>query len=303
MGRIRRLLCISAPYALSTASLLCLVFTGIGCTGTSPPESKLYFMKANVTGFGGVIENTLASFITRRSLLESSINSVTDLSPNVESAVDVIGELSQDVHNATASSVTSSVEGLMDDMSNTLTSTIRSFPDFYTIGLWSYCEGRRDSSGQSSTNCTTPRASFWFNFTEVLGLQNSWVEEVFPDKFNTAMHVYKSASAGISVFYIAAVASSVLTLLCGVAATLSRWGSSLISICAVASALCNVVWSGLATGVYATLVGILRLVFDPHGNGATMGTSMLAASWLATLFSLLACPFWVLSSCCCSRRS
>ncbi|KAL2835888.1 actin cortical patch SUR7/pH-response regulator pali [Aspergillus pseudodeflectus] len=281
MGRVKRVLCVSAPYALSTTSLLCLVFTG----------------------FSRVIENTLASFITRQSLLESSINSVTDLSPKAESAVDVIREVTQDVHNATADGVTSSVEGLVGDMSNTLTSTMRSFPDFYTIGLWSYCKGRRDSLGQSSTNCTTPRASFWFNFTEVLGLQDSWVEEIFPDKFNTAMHVYKSALVGISIFYIAVATSSVLTLLSGVAATLSQWGSSLTTLFAVASALCNVVWSGLATGVYATLVGILRLVFDPHGNGASMGTSMLAASWLATLFSLLACPFWVLSSCCCSGRS
>jgi hypothetical protein len=77
-----------------------------------------------VTGFGGVIKNTLASFITRRSLLDSSINSVTDLSPNVESAVDVIGEVSEGVHNATDSGVTSSVEDLIDDMSNTLTSTM-----------------------------------------------------------------------------------------------------------------------------------------------------------------------------------
>ncbi|KAL2835849.1 hypothetical protein BJX68DRAFT_260083 [Aspergillus pseudodeflectus] len=200
MGRVKRVLCVSAPYALLTTSLLCLVFTVDG--------------------------------------------------------------------------VTSSVEGLVGDMSNTLISTMRSFPDFYTIGLW-----------------------------KVLGLQDSWVEEIFPDKFNTAMHVYKSALAGISIFYITAAASSVLMLLSGVAATLSRWGSSLTTLFTVASALCNVVWSGLATGVYATLVGILRLVFDPHGNGASMGTSMLAASWLATLFSLLACPFWVLSSCCCSGRS
>jgi hypothetical protein len=160
-----------------------------------------------------VIENTLASFITRRSLLESSINSVTDLSPTVESAVDVIGEVPQDVHNVTVSDVTGSVEGLIDDISNTLTSTVQSFPDFYTIGLWSYCEGRRDPSRQSSTNCTTPRASFWFNFTEVLGLQSSWVKEAFLDKFNTAMHIYKSASAGISVFYIAAVASQRLDII------------------------------------------------------------------------------------------
>lgn len=45
MGRIRRILCVSVPYACSTASLICLAFVGIGCTSTSKPQNELFFMK------------------------------------------------------------------------------------------------------------------------------------------------------------------------------------------------------------------------------------------------------------------
>jgi hypothetical protein len=53
MGRFRRILCISVPYACSTASLICLAFVGIGCTSTSKPQNELFFMKV----FSSNLEN------------------------------------------------------------------------------------------------------------------------------------------------------------------------------------------------------------------------------------------------------
>lgn len=47
MGKTRKSLCVVLPYVFSVASLICLIFVGIGCTHTSSPQSELYFMKVS----------------------------------------------------------------------------------------------------------------------------------------------------------------------------------------------------------------------------------------------------------------
>lgn len=37
--------------------------------------------------------------------------------------------------------------------------------DFYTVGLWSYCEGY---NGQGFSDCSTPQTLFWFNPVEII---------------------------------------------------------------------------------------------------------------------------------------
>jgi hypothetical protein len=40
--------------------------------------------------------------------------------------------------------------------------------DFYTVGLWGYCEGY---NGEGVTNCSKPQTLYWFNPVEILQQQ------------------------------------------------------------------------------------------------------------------------------------
>ena len=40
--------------------------------------------------------------------------------------------------------------------------------DFYTVGLWGYCEGY---NGQGVTNCSSPQTLYWFNPVEIIQSQ------------------------------------------------------------------------------------------------------------------------------------
>lgn len=40
--------------------------------------------------------------------------------------------------------------------------------DFYTVGLWGYCEGY---NGQGVTNCSSPKTLYWFNPVEIIQSQ------------------------------------------------------------------------------------------------------------------------------------
>lgn len=37
--------------------------------------------------------------------------------------------------------------------------------DFYTVGLWGYCEGY---NGQGTTDCSSPQTLYWFNPVEII---------------------------------------------------------------------------------------------------------------------------------------
>ena len=40
--------------------------------------------------------------------------------------------------------------------------------DFYTVGMWNYCEGY---NGQGTTSCTDPQTLYWFNPVEIIRSQ------------------------------------------------------------------------------------------------------------------------------------
>lgn len=50
MGKVGRIACIFTPYVLTVASLICLVFVGIGCTDSkSSTKNNLYFFRVGAT--------------------------------------------------------------------------------------------------------------------------------------------------------------------------------------------------------------------------------------------------------------
>ncbi|KAL4756093.1 SUR7/PalI family protein [Aspergillus foveolatus] len=286
MGKVRRTLCISLPYALSAASLVCL---------------------ANMTDFGSVIDKTLGELISRRSFMDNSLSVVSDSVSGLESQANQVNNAVQDITDDAGSTITETVgnaitgaEDLAQSASEKIAQVLSNVPDFYTIGLWNYCEGFANGTGPAFVNCTEPSSAFWFNVTDVLGLEVSWAEELFPSQYKSVLKIYKSLSKGTVAFFIMAVIANVLTIVLGLAGMLSRWGSLFTSVFAVASVVFNIVRLILATAAYFLLTGIFKLSLN--GIVLTLGQPMLVVSCLATGFSISASLLWFLSSCCCSGR-
>jgi hypothetical protein len=183
-----------------------------------------------MTDFGSVVEGTLGALITRRSVIDNSLSIASDSISEVTSKVD--GATGSTIAE-TVGNVIENAESLEQTMSERVANAVSNVPDYYTIGLWNYCEGLTNGTFPTVTNCTGSSSTFWFNFTDIIGLESSWTEDLFPSQYKAVIKVYKSLSRGNSAFLIMAVAANVLTLTFGVTATLSRWGSSLTSIFAV----------------------------------------------------------------------
>jgi hypothetical protein len=199
--------------------------------------------QANLTDFGSIIEKDLGGLFSRRSLIDDPLGSAAESVADISTQAGKVSAVAQDVASSAGSNVPQTVGAIVDDadaltknISESIAKVVSGIPEFYTIGLWGYCKGSSNGTGSIVTNCTTPSSSFWFNFTEVMGmesLETSLVGKIFPSQYEGVMKVYRAASKGIIAFYIMAVIASVLTTVLGLTATLSRWGSTFTSFFAI----------------------------------------------------------------------
>src|ERR1700761_2578821 len=129
--------------------------------------------------------------------------------------------------------------------------------DFYTIYLRSYCSW---NGNDTYANCTDPKAYFWFNPIKIWGLNNTGVpvDDFLPKTFRDGLDAYHSASKAIFYLYVGALSAASITLLVGISAAFSRWGSFFTTFCASAMAMLIIAASATASAVYIVLKGALN---------------------------------------------
>ena len=175
--------------------------------------------------------------------------------------------------------------------------------DYYTIYLRSYCGW---NGNDKYANCTDPKSYFWFNPITIWGLNNTGtpVDDFLPKSFRDGLDTYHGASKAMFVLYVAALAATSATLLVGVSAIFSRWGSFFTTFCAKAASVLFVAATALASAIFLILrTSLNHTLKDDYGIKTTVGGKSLALSWIGTAFAVGAGFFWLLSVCCCSGRS
>lgn len=268
MGKAGRALCIFTPYMLTIASLVCIIMVGLGCTNSnSSTLNNLYFFRADLQNF------------TTSSGTKSEVSSL-------------LSDANLDVSS-------SDLDSIMNQAADQL-----NLKDFYTVGVWGYCEGNVTSNNNyDTTSCSKPKAGFYFNPFEVWGLESTGVESQLPDGIQKGLSTYKSVSKWMFVAYIIAFIATVVELVVGLFAICSRWGSCVTSLVAGVSFFFTAAASATSTALFAVLTPLFNHELDTYGIKGSMGKNMLATTWLAVAFSLGASLFWIISSCCCSGRS
>lgn len=175
--------------------------------------------------------------------------------------------------------------------------------DYYTIYLRSYCHWNGDDT---YANCTDPQSYFWFNPIKVWHLNETGVnvDDYLPKEFHDGLSAYKAASKAIFYLYVGSLSAAAVTILVGISAIFSRWGSFFTTFCATAMWILLVGASVTVTVVYTILrTALNHTLEDDYGIVSTLGTRVLATSWIGAAFALGAGFFWFFSVCCCSGRS
>lgn len=268
MGKEGRFACIFTPYLLSIASLICIILVGSGCTRTgSWTLDHLYFFRFNLEHMSASAVNTqqVQTLLNQANLPAIGVNQVQNAVSQIQHGVNV--------------------------------------KDFYSVGLWGYCDGYITNNTVYHTNwCSQPKAEFYFNPLRVWGLDNSAMKSQLPSGYNNAMKMYRDASKWMFIAYILSFVTTILELIVGFSAIFSRWGSCATTLISTAAFCFTAAASITATVLFTILKASVEGPLKPYGIRGYMGARMFATTWLAVVFALGASIFWMFSSCCCSGR-
>ena len=255
------------------ASLICLIIVGLGGTNQNNGSlNNLYFFRAN----------------TSQIQVNSSILNLPSLPANpVGTSIPNI-----DLINGSSSPAAQAL----------------GIKDFYHISLWNYCSGdfTKNSTGgveDHVTFCSPHQNEFWFNPVDVWKLNNTVADKFFSKELKAGLDTYKTVAKWMFICYIVAIVSTIVEILVGFTALLSRLGSLATTIVSTVSSLFLIAFALTSTILYSTLVGTFNTAMKEYQIHASLGKTIYIYVWLAVAFSFISGFFWLISSCCCSGRS
>jgi len=259
MGNLGRVACITLPFVLTIGALVSLIFVTLGSTSAS--------------------SSTLDSLYFARVDMSNLSTSAGDLQGIASEAIGSDQQLLKALDQAEKDA---------------------DLRDFYDIGLWGYCAGNKTSKGNFEVDyCSPKEASFWFNPVAIWKLNNTGISELLPSNLQSGLNTYEKISKWMFIAYMIAIGTTALELVIGISAICSRLGSCVTTLVSVVSTLFTVAASVTSTALFAVLTGIVNTSLKEYHVTATLGTHMLAVTWLAAAFSIASGLFWSLSSCCC----
>jgi hypothetical protein len=282
MGKAGRAVCIFTPMALTIASFVCVILINLGgISKSSSTLNGLHFFTADFT-----------NFTTDSTALGTAITLAKQ-------------------------------EGFISNK--------------YEIFLWNYCDTGNGTASQDITYCSPRQTGFWFNPYQVWSIEKAvnatknaasglsstgldsnilnslessitnnteaLYDKVIDSSAQKSIKLYEKLSKWMFAAYFAGLWALVLTLACGILAVCSRFGSFLTWICAIISTILIFGGSITATVMFSILVTTLHEKLKDYNVKVSLSTHMLAVTWLATAFILLATIFWLFSCCCCSGKS
>ncbi|OKL62439.1 hypothetical protein UA08_02673 [Talaromyces atroroseus] len=127
---------------------------------------------------------------------------------------------------------------------------------------------------------------FWFDPEVVWGLNGTGADALFSNGLKKAFNSYHTASKWMCIAYIIALLSTGVELLVGISAIFSRLGSFATSCVAGVSTFFTIAAAITSTTLFATLDITLDSATKEYQIRSTLGTRMLAVTWIAVAFRL-----------------
>ena len=172
--------------------------------------------------------------------------------------------------------------------------------DFYTAGLWGYCEGSIDSSNATNvTACSTPEAMWWMDVQKILddSINNTSVNITLPSDLTAYNGTIKTASNAMFILYIIAICVLFIAFFAGCFAFHSRGASCCAALITLVGLIASLLSSGIATGMYIAIRNIVNDNASEYGLVASTNHTMLGLTWGATAAALCAFVGWILTIC------
>lgn len=171
--------------------------------------------------------------------------------------------------------------------------------DFYTVGLWGFCEGY---NGEGVTFCSTPKTLYWFNPVEIL--QNellSGATIALPAQVDDILQLIRLVSNWMFGLFLTGACLSFIMMFIVPLSVYSRWATLPITIFTFITALVTTVATVIATVMFIIMQNAITSATQLN-IGATIGVEMFAFMWIAAGTAILAFIIQIGMCCCCASR-
>lgn len=197
-----------------------------------------------------------------------------------------------DLTNIIPTSVPNSV--LINSIAQTL-----GLHDFYTVGLWNYCEGY---NGEGTTECSNPQTLYWFDPVSILQSQLlAGASIALPAEINEILGLIRTVSHWMFGLFLSGACINFLMIFIVPISVFSRWATLPIMLLTFMGALTTTVASVIATVLFIIMRNALTSATSLN-IGANIGVEMFAFMWVAAGASILAWLIELCLTCCCASR-
>lgn len=168
----------------------------------------------------------IGSVHPRRSLGIAAVDGIDVANKASSEANSVMNSASTDVIYASdaAETAASQVTDKIQSLSNEINSHL---PGFYSVGLWGYCQGQKETS---YSNCSQPSTSFSFDLLSILGSVTPVIDRLLPDENNKVLAGYHVVSRWSISAYILGFVSTFVAVVFGVTTMFFSRGKILLII-------------------------------------------------------------------------
>lgn len=216
--------------------------------------------------------------------------------------------LKMDVTGITAKAFTG-LNSIVVAPTSSLHSTLKKYgqPDFYTSGLWGYCEGDYDHNNPAQMDflrCSHPQAGYFFDAPKMLqhSLASNTIKVALPSNFTSNAVAVKTLSKLAYGSYMASAVVIGLAFICGFFAFHSRMASCCAALISFIAFITSFIASAATTALYIGIRTHINRSTHVYGIKVTLNNTMLIITWVATAMALSATLWWVLTICCGSTR-
>lgn len=126
--------------------------------------------------------------------------------------------------NAASSTVQNTANQAQDHLNSLVKELKSDLPRYYSIGLLSYCKDTKDKHYW----CSTPRSSFAFDLSNILGSISSDLENLIPGLDESALQGYHNLSKAVIWLYIFGLSLTVFSMVCAIRAVFFSGGRKLL---------------------------------------------------------------------------
>lgn len=171
--------------------------------------------------------------------------------------------------------------------------------DFYTVGLWGFCEGY---NSRGVTACSKPKTLYWFDpVTILLSELLSGATIALPSDVTDILGLVETVSHWMFGLFLSGACLSFVMIFLTPLSVLSRRITILIGFLTFLAALLVTVGSVIATILFVLFQRAATSVTELN-IGASLGIKMFVFMWIASGASIIA---WLIQTglcCCCASR-